>query len=639
VAAICGIVNPTTEPLPLIQKALNRMTCRGGELRQHTFRHAVAFGSARRMAFPVDGLLTSETHNFTVLLDGIIFNLRNLALEHAVAESVPEVLFALYKKFGVSFASKLDGSFTLALWDNARRQLILATDHIGTKPLFYSMQNGMAFASEIAGVFGLSGLSLHLRHASIDEFLTHMYVPPPHTFFDGIQQLEPGHFYVFDGNGIGLKHSYLDSVFSESVLSSTPESAAPLSDLLVQAIRKRTNGWNSAGFCLSGGVDTAALVALGSRWLSPVKTFTLGFANNHSTDERPYARKTSRYFSTIHTEYEASPACIASLPTMTRHLASPMGNPAGLIADVIFRNMSQSVNAAVCGDGGNEVFDGCLHQYQVLNFLTSSRRRATSIIKWGRFVWQYARGTVLEQWLIRTSLQYFGRSSHKLGSMSQPIPPEQLQAAQALMTSLETMWTRLAKTKLYTPAFGSQVRSQSESSFLQAMFHGTDMTSLMRHYQLARLYSFIPFNVMPYVEYTATAHGIFTLFPMVDKDLMRYANRLPTELVYGNGFRSLMRTVFANSMPSEIFDRPMKGFDAPSEWLRTPQWRELVNDCLSEQAVKRRGFFDPNFIQKLVRQFYKGAKAIDMGDGRPRSLALSLWLLVALEVFCQELSM
>ncbi len=638
-AAICGIVDPAADALPLIQRALERMTCRGGELRQHSLMQTAAFGSARRTTFPLDGLLISDDHDFTVALDGLIFNLPDLAVEHSIPQNVRDVLLTLYSKFGVAFVSKLDGSFSLALWDNRERRLILATDHIGTKPLFYTAQRGIAFASEIAGLIGLTGATPLLRYASVDEYLTYLYVPPPHTFFDGINQVEPGHVCVFDGDGVGSNHSYLDPILSESTLPATLASAAPLRELLMQAIRKRAIGWSSLGFCLSSGVDTAMLIALSSRFMSPVSTFTLGFSDSRSTDETSHARSTSAFFSTIHTEYDASPACIMALPVLTRHVAAPVGNPAALIADVLFRKMSRSVAAAVCGDGGNEVFDGCLHQYQVLSFLTSPRNRAAPIITWGRFAWQYVRGTALEQWFRRASLQYL--SGHLRSTESKPrhIARDRLEGALELMTALETVWTRSAKPKLYTPAFGAQFTSRSESSFLRAMLWGSDVTSLMRHYQFARLYSFIPFNIMPYVEQTAAANGVFALFPMLDRDVMRYAYRLPVELVYRDGLRSLMRAIFADSMPAEIFHRPIKGFNAPVEWLRTPQWRELVHDCLSERTVKRRGFFSPKFVQKLVRQFDRGARHIDMQDGRPRSLALALWLLVALEVFCQDLSM
>jgi asparagine synthase (glutamine-hydrolysing) len=638
-AAICGVVELAADPLLLIQRALDRMTCRGGELRQHSQMQTAVFGSTRRMTFPLDGLLISDDNNFIVALDGFIFNLPDLAVEHSIPQNVRGVLLALYKKFGVAFVSKLDGSFSLAIWDNSERRLILATDHIASKPLFYTVRCGMAFASEITGLIELTGTTPSLRYSSVDEYLTHMYVPPPHTFFDGINQLEPGHFYVFNGNGIGSKHSYLDSVFSEPTLPTTKESAIPLRELLMHAIRKRTSGWNSLGFCLSGGVDTAALTALSSQMMSPVKTFTLGFPDNRLTDERLFARRTSAYFSTIHTEYEASSACIMSLPALTRHVTAPVGNPAALIADVLFREMSQSVAAAVCGDGGNEVFDGCLHQYQALNFLTSPQHRATHTIKLGRLAWQYIRGTVFEQWFQRTSLHYLSHHLHSTEPIPQHVSPDRLEGALGLMMALETVWTRPAKTKLYTTAFGTQFKSHDELFFLRAMLQGTSITSLMQDYWFARLYSFIPFNVMPYVERTAAANGVFALFPMIDRDVMRYAFRLPAELVYRDGFRSLMRAVFADSMPAEIFNRPMKGFNAPMEWLRTPQWRELVCDCLSEQTVKNRGFFSPNFVQKLVRQFYRGARDIDMQDGRPRNLALALWLLVALEIFCQELSM
>lgn len=642
-AAISGKLTPK-EPVPHgeIQTSLTNMSARGGEVHQFYARDNFALGCARSSSSN-DGLFHSENQKVHIAFDGRIFNIQQLIREYDTAPDIGfDILFTLYRHHGTDLIRKLDGSFSIVLWDETNRVVALARDHIGSRPLFYSFQSGtLLFASEIRGILRFKESVSEINIESLDQYLTYLYIPAPNTLLKSIYQVLPAQTCCFtEGNG-AEKNVCLNRPNLRFELNDVSSLATKSRDLLEQSLRLRLNQEEKVGFLLSGGVDTATLVGSASSFAArPIKTFTLVFPDCPEVDERKDAVKTARLFQTEHNEITATHSCINALPEITRFCGFPVGNPASLLCFSVFERLTSVVDAVVCGDGGNEIFGGVYKYLQTMDyaFNLDAGRFARIVKGLGRKSWRQFYGTKLESTLQKAIRLYFQLAARN-SQLNTQLGEAHFRRVVNLFAFSESYWTELNKQSLYSHDVARELLDHDALDFLRSLFCYSDHMHVLQQLIYARTNSFIPNDAIPYVEPNATAKGIFPLFPLLDKELMSFMYQVPFEYVYAKSYRYFMKLAFGGHViPAEIFDRPFKSFHTPIDrWLKTKKWREIVYDRLSSERTKRRGFFSHEYVQELVRQYYSGTRFISTERrNKAQSLAISIWSLVALEFWCDE---
>jgi asparagine synthase (glutamine-hydrolysing) len=646
-AAICGklsVQERVTEAE--INESLEAMPLRGSTIQRVHVSENFGIGSARRDSAHDGGLVRSEDGKVWMACDGDIFNLPQLRKEHQLeAASDLEILPRLYQIHGEEFITKLDGNFAIALWDEMKGTLILARDYVGTKPLYYTSSNGaFAFASEVNGLLALHDVERAVDLKSLDSYLTYLYVPAPNTLFREISQLKAGQICIFKDGKLINERVYVPGSPARFDREDPAAWAAETRSLLEGAIKRRLDGAGKVGFLLSGGADTAAILGSAAKFLpGTLKTFTLGFPECPESDERGEARKTAKYFNTDHTEFEVDHSCIATLPDITRHLGAPVGNPASLISFFLFSQVRNSVDAVACGDGGNEIFGGHYKFNQTMTYVSSLTNPSKQTVQaMGQKIWHQFRGTKLEPILQKGARFYFdrvGKSNTATLNSSAPLNAEQYADAVDYFALMESAWTGTNRRSLYSAELNSKLAKHDPYAFMREFFVHDNGLPVPQQVVYARNNTFIPYNALPYVEFNAVANGVTPLFPLLDKTLLEFMYKIPYEYIYGKSYRYFMEYSLGDSViPSEIFRRPLKGFNTPIDnWLKTPRWREMINDYLSPESVKARGWFSPEYVQNLVSQYYSGKKTLATEyDTKVQPLSLSIWTIAALEAWCRE---
>lgn len=645
-AAICGKLSvKETVTKSEILSSLDSMSLRGGSTQETHLIKNFGMGCTRTNSSSDGGLFHSEDQKVWIAYDGKIFNVYQLIKEHQSANiGGLAILPWLYQRYGLDFVEKLDGSFSLIVWDDTKNVVLLARDHIGSKPLFYSFQSGnLVFASQIDGLSSFTSVKRTLSVESLDCYLTYLYVPAPNTLFKEIKQVAPAQVCRFCNSDVITKNFYPCEPPSRFRQDDPSSWSITLRELLTQSIQLSVGGKGSVGFLLSGGTDTAALLGCASSFLPhPIKTFTLGFPDCSYVDERKDARKTAQYFQTDHTELEVNHTCIEALREVTRYCGTPVGNPASLISFSLFRGIRSFVDTVVCGDGGNEIFGGVYKYHQAMNFVANLKddRMLKRIVQtYGQKLWCRLRETKLESLLQKFYAVYSERVGTSNALCDIQLDEIQFHKVVTFYCLLESVWAMSNKGSLYTTDVREKLAGYDSLEFLRKFFVHEDDSPVLQQLIYARTNSFIPNNAIPYVEFNALANGVFPLFPLLAKKLLAFMYKVPFEHVYGKSFRYFMEQALANQViPAEIFRRPVKGFNTPiNHWLGTVKWREIVYDYLSRDRVKKRGLFSPDYVHRLVQDYYSGRKFITTEhSGKVQPLGLSIWSLVALEAWCQE---
>jgi asparagine synthase (glutamine-hydrolysing) len=510
-----------------------------------------------------------------------------------------EVILHLYEEEGVECLSRLDGMFALALWDERRRQLLLARDRLGKKPLYYTRAGGrLLFASEIKALLAHPGVSRDLDLEAMDLYLTFSNTPPPRTLFAGISKLPAAHRLVMGETGATAIERYW------SPLGGRPwgdrqideeEAAAEVRARLESAVRKRMMSDVPIGCFLSGGVDSSANVALMSALSDrPLQTYSVGFEGFGPAEnfhDLPYAREVAARFGCRHRELTVTAEeCRGYLPELVYDQDEPIADPACLPMHFLCRVVRRDgVVVVLVGEGSDEVFGG---YEDMAHVLTSAGPRFEQVRRLPS--------------LVRASLH---RASRLLGAPAGRVDLlRRAREDEPLYWGLDVAFWETEKADLLT------TRAAAPFSFVKEVYAelaarqpGADLLQQMSALELANR---LPELLLMRVDKISMAHSLEARAPFLDADLVSYALSLPQRLKI-RGMREtkyILKQALRPLLPASVLDRHKQGFRVPlPEWLRGPLagWarRQVLEGPLAERGVFRRAYLERLWRRHLSGQF------------------------------------
>src|SRR5262245_52616835 len=309
--------------------------------------------------------VVNEDGSVQIVFNGEIYNFQELRRglsgrgHRFSTTSDTEVIVHLYEELGPRCVDKLRGMFAFALWDTRRRQLLIARDRLGIKPLYYAVVDGrLIWASELKSVLAVPGVDRRLDWAAVGHLLTTLVTPPTSSIVEGVQKLEPGHILVAGIDGKIRIERYWDVRFEPDAPPSEARLADQLRERLEESVRLHLVSDVPVGAFLSGGMDSSAVVAMMARHVSaPIKTYAIGFSES-DFDELAYAREAAKTFGTEHHELVLGPEALGNLEDIAWHLDEPVAASAAIPTYTVPRLAAGSVKVVLSGDGGDELFAG-----------------------------------------------------------------------------------------------------------------------------------------------------------------------------------------------------------------------------------------------------------------------------------------
>lgn len=558
----------------------------------------------------------NEASTVYAILNGEIYNYRELRrmLEesgHTFRSSGDaEVLPHLYEEQGADFVHDLRGMFALALWDAEKRELLLARDRLGEKPLYYTTElpgGGFAFASEMKALLA-AGVSREPDRAALVEYLYYLYIPAPRSGFAAISKLRPGHLLRLRDGDTRIERYW--SPTREHVARPDEEHVSGLRERVVDAVRSRLVADVPLGAFLSGGIDSAVIVA-GMRAVhdGPIQTFTITFEGFEHYDESEQARATARHFDTDHHELRAELDVPEMLPRIVDSFDEPFGNATAALTWALSTVTREHVKVALTGDGGDELFFG-YPRYRGLQLANRYRRVAVGPLN---SVAAAAARALPES----TSGRHTARRIREFLAAA-GMPPRDA------YTSWIGYFTPEVLTDLLVPQLAD--RAEHPRSFLDSLFNGAgdfDLNEVSR----VELQSFLPYNVLEYADKMSMAHGLELRAPFVDHLLVDYVGGLPSDLKLRSGVSKwVLRQAFADLLPRAALRRPKRGLNPPlGAWLAGPL-QPAVRELLNKETISRRGMLRPEAVAQLLEEQRRGR----------RDRSLHIWSLLVLELWFQR---
>jgi asparagine synthase (glutamine-hydrolysing) len=616
-SGICGICAPYAPPGRLVLSSMmSALSFPGdGESRAITGTSASLGVTARwpgqqvgeipGVRLAVDGdLLHSERWNVYLEQEGL--PVQSLSLAQRLAW--------LYRLRGSEFLKDLEGSFSLALWDEASQELLLAIDRMGIGRLCWAHEHGcFLFATRPSAIRMAQQDPAGVNQSGLMQYLLFSVVPAPLTAFDGIFKLSPGQVLRF-AKGVLSQKFYWDVSYTEDDSLSEDSWARAVREGLRSAVHRQLEGCapESTGAYLSGGTDSSSIVAFMSERLSPAHTFSVHFSDERYS-EIGYARITAERFHATHHEMCLSPGdAVAALKDILAYYDEPFANSSAFGAHACARMAREAgVNTLLAGDGGDEIFAG------------NERYASDKYFSMYHSVPAWLRHNIVEP---LASILPDGDS--RLGLPRRYLRRANIPNPQRIFSY--GLYFNIPPEEAFEPTFLHQVPPDHWMDIADGHYHSLENVSDVNRMMYLDLKLILADNDLRKVSGTAELNGVRVRYPMLDPELVQLAGRIPSRLkLRGFKKRYIFKKAMQGVLPVQVLNKKKHGFGVPlSHWfLQEPQLESLMQDVLHDSRTLNRGYFRPEFLERLAL-LHRGEHTAYYGE--------AIWYIVALELWHRQ---
>ncbi len=528
-----------------------------------------------------------------IVFNGEIYNYRELRSElkkkghQFQSRSDTEVILHLYEDYKFECLKYLRGMFAFAIWDEKEQLLFAARDRVGKKPFFFYFDDDQfIFASEPRAILIDPAVRAEPNIQGIHYYLTYGYIPGDHSAFCRIRKLPPAHYLVLKDRKLKVerywKLSYLDKLdISEG------EAAEEVVCRLREAIRLRLVSDVPLGVFLSGGIDSAAVVALMSQELgSPIKTFSIGF-EEEAYNELPYARLVANRFHAEHHEFIVRPDALAILPKIVWHYGEPFSDSSAIPSFYLAEMTRQYVTVALNGDGGDENFAG--YDRYVGNQLAAL----------------YDRFPLLGRRLAERLVRFLPTPSHSKTFLN--TLKRFFSAVSSEPRRRYGQWLGYfvggVQENFYTPEFERVIGGVDSLEVLLRYYEQSDAADFIDATLNVDVNLYLPDDLLVKMDIATMAFGLETRSPLLDHELMEFVARLPSSFkLRGQKKKYIFKKALKGIVPKEILSRPKSGFGVPLDlWFRN-ELKEFTYDILLSPQAYSRGYFNMQIVKYLLER-------------------------------------
>jgi asparagine synthase (glutamine-hydrolysing) len=542
--------------------------------------------------------MPSASGKLTITYNGEIYNAADYHAELEArgiqfrGHSDTEVIVNLYQEFGPEALHRLRGMFAIAIWDEEKRELFLARDRIGVKPLYYTFAGGQfIFASEIKSILQHPAVQRRVDEEAFYHFLSFLTSPAPKTLFEGVYKLPPGHFAILDSAGNFRVTEYWDVYDAAQPHAdwTSKQWQEALIESLRESIRLRMVSDVPFGVFLSGGIDSSTNVALMAEQMDrPVQTFSIGYKGHEHYNEFEHARMVAKHFGADHHEIVIGEDDLVNfLPGLVYHQDEPIADPVCVPIYYVSKLARDSGTIVIqVGEGADELFSGYTHWLDILNLhhgawqtftrLPASMRRlalAAAPLSRDSIRYEFVRRATSGEELFWGGAEAFGeaRKSRLIGA---------------------GLRDRLGDLTSWDIIHPYRARFEQRST-------APDYVNYMAYLDL-RLR--LPELLLMRVDKMSMAASIEARVPYLDHVFVGLAMSIPERVKLNGGTtKHLLKQAVRGLIPDSIIDRPKQGFAVPvSEWLQNRLGNVMRQKLLDFAA--RTDYFNPASLRTLVEQ-------------------------------------
>lgn len=619
---MCGIVgiynseDTLDNPDDLLKRMLAQIQYRGPDESGIYSNTHIAIGSVRLSIIDIKSgqqPLSSEDGKYWIVFNGEIFNyvelkadLKNLGYSFRT-ESDTEVLLKAYLEYGHGCLNRLNGQFVFAIWNNEKKELFLARDRVGIRPLFYTqIQNTFIFGSEIKTLFEYPEIVPEIDPVSMSQVFTFWSTITPRTIFKRVFELSPGHYMKISRGDIVIKPfwSLKFPVLKEDYFKGTiNDAASELENILTEAVRIRLRADVQVAAYLSGGLDSSATTSLIKK-VAPetLQTFSIGFEDKEF-DETPYQQEVSKYLGTRHTAFTCTQQDIGNyFPQVIWHSEIPILRTAPVPMFCLSKKVRENnIKVVITGEGADEMLAGydIFKEGIIREFWSrepNSKYRPLLLQKLYPYLAQF-------QGKNKSMLKFF--FGYELQDTSNPFYSHLLRWKNT--SSIQNFFTEDLKTAFNGSDHFEEVRKMLPENFDQ-------YNRLNKSQWLESSIFMSSYLLSSQGDRVGMANSVEGRYPFLDYRVMEFAAKLPSDYkMHGLNEKYILKRLMHNRLPESVLKRPKQAYRAPmaGSFFSSPA-REYVMELLSENGINQTGLFAINPVRKLLDKISTGEMATEM---------------------------
>lgn len=588
-----------------LSDAVKSLSKRGPDLQQtKILSPQIGFAHARLSIIDTSTVasqpMSDESGRFTIVFNGEIFNFRELKEKFLRdvkfnSTSDTEVLLHLFIRQREKCLQHLNGFFAFAVYDNEKKEIFLARDRSGIKPLhIYADEKMVVFASELKAILKFP-IKKEIDYNTLGLYLQLNYVPGKNSILKNIQRLMPAHFAVIDANGNLKTEKYYSVPYTGGQKISDKDfnydsSKATLRKLIEESVQRRLVSDVPLGSFLSGGIDSSIVSFCAAKNVKQLNTFSIGFSDEPYFDETKYANLVAKKFETNHTVFSISnDEMFSHIFDILDYIDEPFADSSAIAVYILSKKTREKVTVSLSGDGGDELFGGYnKHQAEL-------RARENNLLNT-----ILSTGLPLFKMLPKSRHSKFGNLFRQLQRYSEGL---QLSASERYWrwcvfnseeSALSLLQNRNAVDKNELKKRKQFVRDavKEDGELNDILFADTQMV--------------LPNDMLTKVDLMSMANSLEVRVPLLDYTVVDFAFSLPVSFKLDkNSGKKILKDAFRNDLPAELFTRPKHGFEVPLlKWMKTGLRSLIEEELLSKKFIEEQNIFDSAAIENLKQKLF-----------------------------------
>jgi asparagine synthase (glutamine-hydrolysing) len=562
--------------------------------------------------------LVNADGSLVIVFNGEIYNYRELMAELKElgytfrTKSDTEVLLVAYQAWGAGCLQRLRGMFAFGIWDRARQTMFLARDHVGVKPMFYSLlpDGFFVFGSELKSIMTHPQLSRELNLPAVEDYFAYGYVPEPKTIFYNAYKLAPGHSITLKvGDKTVNPVRYWDVPFN---IQAPQKDGRALEEELIARMRDAVKSQMVAevplGAFLSGGVDSSAVVAMMAQEEAHVKTCSISF-DDPDYDESVFANQVAKRYDTTHYAQTVGTDDHGLIDTLAHLYDEPFADSSAIPTYRVCQLARQHVTVALSGDGGDENFGG-YRRYRYAMAEDSVRSRLPAGLRRSVF------GTLGAIYPKADWAPRMFRAKTTFEALARDL-------TDGYFHGVSIMNDRV-RDQLFSEGFRAKLQGYRAIEVMRGHAANSPTDDPLAMIQYLDFKTWLPGDILTKVDRAAMAHSLEVRVPLLDHQFVEWASSLPSDLkLHGGEGKYILKKALEPYLPEDIMYRPKKGFSIPvAAWFRGPLRAEVRAAVLSPMLLDT-GIFNQAYLRHMVDQHESGGN----------DYSASLWSVMMFEAF------
>lgn len=615
---MCGIAGIVTrDHQDLVRVMTETIAYRGPDGDGYYRDDSVALGHRRLSIVDLEGgaqPICNESETLWLIANGEIYNFPELRPELEASGHIfrtntdVEVILHLYEEHGIDCVKHLRGMFAFALWDAGKKELLLARDHLGQKPVFFAqVGDQLLFSSEVKSILASGLVDRVPDMEALWHYMSLRFIPDRHTLFVGIEKLPAASRLLWREGKVRVDR-YWDPDYRTKHSGTEEQLTDQLDDLLFRTVNDHMMSDVPVGAFLSGGIDSSLVTAMMAKGSGErIPTFSIG-VREQGFNELPYARMVADRYDIEQHERVVSADLVHMMPSMIWHLDEP-SDPFGVGVYLVSEVAAEKVKVVLTGDGGDE------------NFAGYDRFAGQRLAELYSAVPEFVRRQFMSR-LVGMVPESFGYKSlaQKVAWLNDMSFYESGERYAQSMSFLR--FTGAHKDRLFTAAARESICDADTVGKILAWFDSDRVDELIDRMLYTDLMTRMPDHLLAIVDRMSMAHSLETRPPLLDYRVVEFAAGIPGDMkLKGRDLKHILKGVARRYLPRELIDRDKQGFGFPlALWMRT-ELRDFMHHLFADSRFVQQGWFEQAEIDRLVAE-HVGGKANN--DFR-------LWILINLE--------